>query len=336
LLTIGLVRNRFRSGYLLGWLVYGVVLCGSALWMHQTYAKPHAAQAARTFELESWSSTFPPVSEPWKLPIWFFVVHTGNLFAYPQGGAAPGSAATFALFVVGCLRLWRKNRPLLVLLIVPFLLTFVAAAMKAYPYGGSARVAQYLAPAICLLAGLGLSVVLRRFFNGVRLRRAWLITAIVLSIIPIGAIVEAAVKPYKHEKSLRRHLSVQWALEKTGPNDHWVIFNAIEKVPYAPWMGDWKGVGSEFLFNVMRFAPPGYQWSPPPETVELPPGGNVLVIAFFAARKDKVQFPVDLRDAYLAKIAERLGPYQYESYNIRNDPGALERLELYRFGPSRR
>ena len=56
------------------------------------------------------------------------------------------------------------------------------------------------------------------------------------------------------------------------------------------------------------------------------------MIVFYAARADKVAFPSQMRDDYLDKIAARLGPYTYESYNIRNEAGAIERLELYRFG----
>lgn len=36
----------------------------------------------------------------------------------------------------------------------------IAASLQAYPYGGSARTMQYVAPAVCLLTGLGLARVL--------------------------------------------------------------------------------------------------------------------------------------------------------------------------------
>ena len=44
---------------------------------------------------------------------------------------------------------------LLLLLLTPFVLTFLAALAGKYPYGGSARIAQHLAPSLCLLAGTG-------------------------------------------------------------------------------------------------------------------------------------------------------------------------------------
>jgi hypothetical protein len=334
LLTFGLTQRRLSAGFLVGWAIFGVVLCGSAYWMYKVYGKPHAEASSGIFELDSWSSTFPPISEPWRLPVWFVVAHTGNLFVYPQGGAAPGSLGTFALFVIGCVRLWKKNSALLLLLLAPFALNFVAAAIRAYPYGGSARVAQHLAPAICLLAGLGLSVILRRFLRGVHLRRAWLIAAVLLALIPLGDIVDVSADPYKSDKNRRRHESVLWAAEKAQPGDQWVIFNSLEKVAYAPWMGDWRGVGSEFLFNVMRFAPMPVQWSPPPDTVLPPPDGRLFVVVYYTVYTDKVDFPKDQLDSYLKTVESRAGPSTHESYLIREERRVLEKLDLYQFAPA--
>ena len=46
------------------------------------------------------------------------------------------------------------------MLAAPLLPAFVAAALHRYPYGTSARISLYLAPAICLLAGQGLAAVI--------------------------------------------------------------------------------------------------------------------------------------------------------------------------------
>src|SRR5207253_5574686 len=63
---------------------------------------------------------------------------------------------TFLLCALAVYCLARMRRwDLLALLLVPFGLTLAAAALHRYPYGGSARVAQHLVPAICLLAGSG-------------------------------------------------------------------------------------------------------------------------------------------------------------------------------------
>ena len=59
--------------------------------------------------------------------------------------------------------LWGTGRrSLLLMLTAPFVLTLIAAALRLYPYGGSARVAQHLAPPICLLAGMGIASLLKR------------------------------------------------------------------------------------------------------------------------------------------------------------------------------
>lgn len=332
LLTLQLLRVRFRPGFLIGWSLFGLVLCGMARFMYVVYAKPHAEYASRMFELESWSSTFPPVAQPWKLPVWFYEIHTGNMFAYPQGGRAPGSIATFALFLVGCVRMWRMNRDLLLLLTAPFALTFLAAAMKAYPYGGSARVAQHLAPAICMLTGLGLSALLTRFLSGIHLRRALVITTIILAVLPVASMIRSTVYPYKSTKVFRRHESVQSVVRKTQPGDRWVIFNALKRVPYAPYMGDWRGVGSKFIFDVMRFSPVPVSWAPPPESIERKPSERVWLLVYYAQRPPKVSFPKEQLDAYVGEMKKRLREPTHESYLIRDEPNVYESLEIYRFG----
>ena len=64
--------------------------------------------------------------------------------------------STLVFALVGVLAFWRRGRrtPLL-LLLSPFAMGLAAASLGQYPYGGSARIMQYLVPSICLFAGLG-------------------------------------------------------------------------------------------------------------------------------------------------------------------------------------
>src|SRR5439155_9489699 len=106
-----------------------------------------------------WQGSFPP-AQPAALLTWLGQVHTGNLFAYPFGGHHGGSSVTCLLCLLGIGQLGRARRwELLASALCPFALTLFAAALHRYPYGGSARVAQHLAPAICLLAGSGLAAI---------------------------------------------------------------------------------------------------------------------------------------------------------------------------------
>ena len=136
--------------------------------------KQSAGEALINFE--AWALSFPPLTEPSRWPQWFVHTHLGELFAYPVGGERGGSALTFILFCVGAWSLWQaEDRLKVALLLSPFPLMFIAASMQAYPYGGNARVAQHVVPAICLLSGAGLVRVLRPGRDSTRVERRGLV-----------------------------------------------------------------------------------------------------------------------------------------------------------------
>lgn len=130
---------------------------------------------------------------------WLAWVHTGNMFAYPTGSGHGGSVLTFALFIMGAISLWRGGRGrLLAILLAPFALTFVAAALRMYPYGVTARVAQHLAPSICLLAGVGLIAVLKNApWQPATSRKVLVGVLAVLLLFGVGGTASSIAKPYK-------------------------------------------------------------------------------------------------------------------------------------------
>ena len=108
-----------------------------------------------------WADSFPPLDSPVRLVSWLIRTHAGSMFAYPGGGNRGASTMTLILVLVGAFVLWRRGqRTLLAILVMPMAVALATAGLKLYPYGGQARIMQYLAPAICLLAGTGLSVLL--------------------------------------------------------------------------------------------------------------------------------------------------------------------------------
>lgn len=325
-------RYSVPSAVIVGWLIYGVVFCGSAVAMYFLYAKPHADAAARVKEIPMWTLAFPPFDSVWKFIVWLFAIHTGEMFAYPHGAKPPGSIATFLLAIIGAVRLWRTQRPLLLLLLGPLPLTFIAAALHAYPYGGSARTSLYMAPAICLLAGLGLFVTLRRFLRGPQLRDALLIASAALAVCAVGGMVSDVWRPYYSVSSLNSREVVREVARRTAAGDRWVIFNADREVPYAPYLGDWRGVGGQFVFDAVRFAPVPVTWAPPPDSLEPVPGHRVWLLAYWAGG-GKVEFPEDQFAAYLATATARLGEPQHDSLPIKQDRKKVERLEIYHFDP---
>jgi 4-amino-4-deoxy-L-arabinose transferase-like glycosyltransferase len=173
-----------------------------------------------------WTDWFPP-AQPLALLKWLALAHTGNMMAYPVGGRDGASAATFLLCLGGIVHLARRRQgSLLLLLLGPFVLTFVAAALHRYPYGGSARIAQHLAPAICLLAGTGLAmclgVVAQRYGQD---RRIALVVCLLLAVVGIAGMVRDVKKPYKTEGDRMVRLIVNDAVRRAAPDDQIVVLD---------------------------------------------------------------------------------------------------------------
>src|SRR5262249_2585369 len=114
---------------------------------------------------------------------------------YPVGAAAGGSVVTVALCLVGAWRLWRRERWLLGLFAAVFALGLVAAGGRGYPYRASCRLGQAHPPGFCLLARVGLWVVLARRPPARR------VVLVGLALVGIGGIVRDLVKPYRDDES---------------------------------------------------------------------------------------------------------------------------------------
>ncbi len=109
-----------------------------------------------------WAKAFPPRA-PAPLLGWLLRAHTSQMFAYPAGGDIGGSSLTTGLVLVAIAAYLRRgSKTILALLLTPFALGLLAAFLGRYPYGGSARTMQYVAPAIIVMAGLGAAVLLAR------------------------------------------------------------------------------------------------------------------------------------------------------------------------------
>jgi hypothetical protein len=317
---------------LVGVIASAVLLAMNFATMYWLIGGPHAEYAARLTEIPMWKPTFPPVLDPLKLPLWFVLMHTGNMFAYPHGSANGGSTVTFLLVVLGAISLFRTDRSRLWLLLGPLAFTFVAAALEKYPYGGSARTSLYMAPAICLLAGLGGYELLRRFLQGEQLVDGVKVACLGLALFGIGASIADLMKPYKDKAVRLSYQHVRTLAERARPEDQWVVFNAIEPRDYAPYLGDWRGTGAQFVFDLMRFRPTRAPilWAPRPEEVPAPAGGRVWLLAYHGVR---IEFPRDQFDAYRAPLVERFGQPQVEFMKIKERGGREEGVDVHEFAP---
>jgi 4-amino-4-deoxy-L-arabinose transferase-like glycosyltransferase len=197
-----------------------------------------------------WSDWFPP-AQPWPLVPWLVAAHTGNMMAYPIGGSAGASTLTFLLCLLGVWHFCRKRHwDLLSLCLGPFALTLLAATLHRYPYGGSARIAQHLAPAICLLAGTGVAAMIGRLARSEIQRRRWVLAACsLLFLVGIGGISRDLLKPYKSDGDRQVRQIVTDLAKQASPEDQIVVMDGQMEVAatfrwYLRQLGDrvaWDG-----------------------------------------------------------------------------------------------
>jgi hypothetical protein len=165
--------------------------------------------------------------------VWLVDVHTGAMLAYPFGGPRGASTLTALLCLLGIGQLVRNRQwQLLALCLLPFALTFTAAVLHRYPYGGSARYEQHLAPAICLLAGVGLALVLKYLARSERARQGSIVgTFGVLAALGLGGIVNNVLKPYKTLGDYQVRQVLRDIQAQAGPDDQILVMDP------PPWMG---------------------------------------------------------------------------------------------------
>lgn len=328
LLTYLVYHNRSRKAAA-WWVLYGVCVAASFAGMLLLVGQAQAQASSWLVDHPAWRGAFAPLHEPWRIPLWLLDMHTGNMMAYPIGGKRGGSAVTLLLVLAGSIVLWRRRRPLLLLLLSPLILALAASVLKRYPYGGSARIALYMAPAFCLLAGVGLAWLLRRFLRGKRNVRAVAVATAVVGLISVIGVVADVAHPYKSYWDSETRRVLTWLREQTAPDDRWVIFNAITRVPHSPNLQWYSGAGARFRYYVARCAPVPTLWGPPSDQVSrAAPGRNWLIVY----HHHEIPIPPQLLPSYLHSLTERLGSPKAHAFSLGRGP---ERIEIYEFSASR-
>jgi hypothetical protein len=251
-----------------------------------------------------WSAGFPPMSRPWLIPLWALDVHTGMMLAYPNGGHSGGSAVSFLLAVVGGVVLWRTRRPVLWLLLSPLPFMFLAAAFERYPYGASARVAQHVAPAACLLIGTGILCVLRKTLGARRAVRALPLAILPFLAVAIGGIVRDVARPYHSRADLQvREIFTDLALDST-PEDRWIVYASRDASGLAPPASRFVGMGGRIQFQILSRSTARVLWAPDPLSISGATGHGTMLISYgnrvFEPERKR-------REAYVGVISGRLG-----------------------------
>ena len=194
-LALGLIATTTRQRpALIATALFGLTLLASFCAL---YALTGTGQYKETYGtmMSFWDPAFVPRNA--SAFLWVLKVHTGTLMAYPAGGSGTGSLLTFALFAAGVIAVIARRRWfLLTLLLTPFLLNLIAAALRRYPYGIEPRIVQHLAPAICILTAIGLVEVTRRLARTPRTRLVILGAApVIFAAFTIAYLVHDGMHP---------------------------------------------------------------------------------------------------------------------------------------------
>jgi hypothetical protein len=208
-LAIPAWRTQRRSARV-AYLAWNVMLGLSFLALFEWVVRVQVVAAGWRMK-EYWANAFPQVRQPLKLLVWLVQAHTSQMFAYPLGGSAGASVGTTVLFLAGIAGLWKcRQRLILAVVLAPFGLGLLAAVLGRYPYGGSARTMQYVAPAICLCAGLGLARLLATRSPAGRLRDRVRVASVLLLCLGLGVGMREFVYPYKTWRDQKARDFARW------------------------------------------------------------------------------------------------------------------------------
>jgi hypothetical protein len=211
-----ILRQRPRPARL-AFLVYNVVLVASFVSLYFACTVVQAEDMGDHYRRGFWADSFPPLNQPWSIPLWMLDKHAGAMMAYPLGDRRGGSTATLLCLLAGCRGLFRlRRRQVPALLLAPFGLGLLAACLGKYPYGGSPRIMQYLAPSICLLSGLGLALGLVRI-PWPSLQRGFYGTFVAcLATLGVGLLVRDIRQPYRVLEDVQAREFARWFWEEAA------------------------------------------------------------------------------------------------------------------------
>jgi hypothetical protein len=207
----------------------------------------HTSAANRAYFLKYWAAGFPP---SWRHPValfdWLVAAHTGPLFAVPHG-AIPGTtwltALVFGSFVAGILVYRRRNPGTLVLLLLPFLCTLAAAALRLYPYGMSIRVTLYLVPSILLLAAAGTEWLSARGPSLIPGRRIIFGLTVALAVLGLVRLAHDLGHPYRTPWDRTAREFARWFWDELAMDSELVCVRSDLGIPFRP--GEWAYDGSD-------------------------------------------------------------------------------------------
>lgn len=179
-------------------LIYGGSISASFVAYYVSFARMQSSRSSGSWLEDYWDRGFPNLADPLNTAFWFVHAHTSDMMGYPIGGTEFRSAATGIACAIGIVALFRSGRGrLAIVLLAPFVMGMIAAMLRRYPYGVHARLAQHLAPMICLIAAVGVAAVIGRLRSERSRAIAGGGVGLILLGVAIGGIARDVIKPYK-------------------------------------------------------------------------------------------------------------------------------------------
>jgi Dolichyl-phosphate-mannose-protein mannosyltransferase len=246
-------RQRRRS-VRWAYLIYNLMLLGSFLVIYLASTSGQSAAVRAAYRWGYWRDSFPPWEQPWKLVGWLIATHTGNMLAYPIGGANGASTATFAALTIGIVAFWRRGqRATLLVLLSPLAMGLAASSLGQYPYGGSSRITQYAAPSICVLTGLGWAALFARMRSPASCRRSARLAAVLLALLGTYFAINDLVHPYRSYEDLENRRFARWFWSEYGRGSDLLCARHDLGLRFEP--KDWhSGMSAVYLCHQRFFA----------------------------------------------------------------------------------
>jgi hypothetical protein len=285
---------------------------------------------------EMWQEHFPPLTSVGDFAFWMLHTHTGDILAYPAGGSPfQSSLSALCWFAALFALIRRKQGTVLVLCVAPLAVTFVAALMRRFPYGGAIRLNLYMAPFMCMLIGYGMTV-LGAWFA----RRSWRtgppLTAVVtlLALVGVFTVARDLAWPYKNISDRQYRAFAEWFWNSAEKDAEVACLKTDLGRDFSPDAYHHLCWSAEYLCN-QRIYSPRHAAREPIHWERISATHPLRCVLYRAPHYD---FDEDAFQAWLDEMQEKYELVGHESYpqvRLKNTGSELcvDYLEIYRFVP---